>query len=172
MNDEVSEYKKHNRFNHFIKVNDEMIKEATHLATCGLKNYEIAGAFGISVSAFYSKCKEYPELRLAVDKGRSYSVKQVTEKLFELASQGNVKAIEVYLGNIRRNMPVHYSEETGKILKDGKSTPQQKIEALLQDHINGYISMDIVTDMIKALDTLFIAKKLAEVEKKIEEMRR
>lgn len=165
-------YKTHDRDDNEFIVDKDTLEQVKYLASCGLKNYEISGALGISSGTFYNKCSEYPEFRKALDWGRSYSVKRVVEKLFELATMGNVKAIEVYLGKVRRHMPIHYSERTQKVLKDKKSEPQDKIEALLLDHIDGYITLDIVSEMSKILDTLYTAKKLSELEKKLEEITR
>lgn len=151
----------------FVKVDKKMIDEAYELAFSGLKNYEIAAALNISSSTFYLKCRESPDLRSAVEKARSLAVRNVTSKLYDLAINGNVKAIDVYLGNIRRHMPIHYSEKTAKILKSKEKSPEEKIEALLEDHVNGYISIDIVQSMTKILDTLYVARNVAELDRKV-----
>ena len=155
------------REDYLVIVDDTMITKAMELASAGLKNYEIASALEISISTFYLKCRESPELKAAVDKGRSFSIKKVTEKLYELALKGNVKAIEVYLGNARRHMPIHYSEATRKILKSKTSTAEEKMEAVLKDHVDGYIPLYVVVEMTKVMETLYVAKGMEDVKKRL-----
>lgn len=150
-----------------VEINKLLIKKIEKLAEIGLRNNEIAAYLEMPMSTFYLKCKEYPKIRNAIDRGRSRSVGSVSERLKELAMSGNIRAIEVYLSNARKYLQVSYSSETSDILKDKSKSAEEKMEAILKDHVDGYVPLFVVSEMAKVMETLYVAKGVEEAKKKL-----
>ena len=71
--------------------------KATEMASRGLTVAQIASCLGISETTLYKKQNEYAEFMDAIKKGRAEGINQVSNALFEKATQGNVTAMIYYL---------------------------------------------------------------------------
>jgi len=85
------------------------------MASNGLTVAQIAVCLGISESTIYAKQGDYAELLEAIKKGRAEGLNQVSNALFEKATQGNVTAMIYYLKvrdreNWGENQPVPLRE--------------------------------------------------------------
>ena len=67
------------------------------MASRGLTVAQIASCLGISETTLYKKQNEYAEFMDAIKKGRAEGINQVSNALFEKATQGNVTAMIYYL---------------------------------------------------------------------------
>ena len=67
------------------------------MASNGLTVAQISVCLGISESTLYAKQGEYKEFMDAIKKGRAEGLNQVSNALFEKATQGNVTAMIYYL---------------------------------------------------------------------------
>ena len=76
---------------------DEINDQAQEMASRGLTVSQIADCLGISESTLYGKQNEYKEFMDAIKKGRAEGLNQVSNALFEKATQGNVTAMIYYL---------------------------------------------------------------------------
>ena len=71
--------------------------KARKMASRGLTVAQIASCLGISETTLYKKQNEYAEFMDAIKKGRAEGINQVSNALFEKATQGNVTAMIYYL---------------------------------------------------------------------------
>ena len=71
--------------------------KAREMASRGLTVAQIASCLGISETTLYKKQNEYAEFMDAIKKGRAEGINQVSNALFEKATQGNVTAMIYYL---------------------------------------------------------------------------
>jgi predicted transcriptional regulator len=71
--------------------------KAREMASRGLTAAQIASCLGISETTLYKKQNEYAEFMDAIKKGRTEGINQVSNALFEKATQGNVTAMIYYL---------------------------------------------------------------------------
>jgi predicted transcriptional regulator len=71
--------------------------KAREMASRGLTVAQIASCLGISETTLYKKQNEYAEFMNAIKKGRAEGINQVSNALFEKATQGNVTAMIYYL---------------------------------------------------------------------------
>ena len=76
---------------------DPVCQEAHKMASNGLTVAQIADCLGISESTLYGKQNEYKEFMDAIKKGRAEGLNNVSNALFEKATQGNVTAMIYYL---------------------------------------------------------------------------
>ena len=72
---------------------DSICEQAREMASHGLKVSQISDCLGISESTLYCKQNEYVEFMDAIKKGRAEGLNQVSNALFEKATQGNVTAM-------------------------------------------------------------------------------
>ena len=72
-------------------------EKAREMASRGLTVGQIASCLGISETTLYKKQNEYAEFMDAIKKGRAEGINQVSNALFEKATQGNVTAMIYYL---------------------------------------------------------------------------
>ena len=75
----------------------EVCGQAREMASRGLTVTQISDCLGISESTLYGKQNEYKEFMDAIKKGRAEGLNQVSNALFEKATQGNVTAMIYYL---------------------------------------------------------------------------
>ena len=80
-----------------FSVTDELIKDAETLFGRGLTRKQVADYFGISERHLYAKMNEYPDLKLALTKGKAKTISFVAGKLIEQIKGGDVKAMMFYL---------------------------------------------------------------------------
>lgn len=78
-------------------VTEELIKDAETLSGRGLTRKQVADYFGISERHLYAKMNEYPDLKLALTKGKAKTISFVAGKLIEQIKMGDVKAMMFYL---------------------------------------------------------------------------
>lgn len=78
-------------------VNEEIIRDAETLSGRGLTRKQVADYFGISERHLYAKMNEYPDLKLALTKGKAKTISFVAGKLIEQIKGGDVKAMMFYL---------------------------------------------------------------------------
>ena len=71
--------------------------KARKMASRGLTVAQIASCLGISETTLYKKQNEYAEFMDAIKRGRAEGINQVSNALFEKATQGNVTAMMYYL---------------------------------------------------------------------------
>ena len=71
--------------------------KAREMASRGLTVAQIASCLGISETTLYKKQNEYAEFMDAIKRGRAEGINQVSNALFEKATQGNVTAMIYYL---------------------------------------------------------------------------
>jgi predicted transcriptional regulator len=71
--------------------------KARKMASRGLTVAQIASCLGISETTLYKKQNKYAEFMDAIKKGRAEGINQVSNALFEKATQGNVTAMIYYL---------------------------------------------------------------------------
>jgi hypothetical protein len=71
--------------------------KAQEMASRGLTVAQIASCLGISETTLYKKQNEYAEFMDAIKKGRAEGINQVSNALFDKATQGNVTAMFYYL---------------------------------------------------------------------------
>jgi len=71
--------------------------QVQEMASRGLTVAQIASCLGISETTLYKKQNEYAEFMDAIKKGRAEGINQVSNALFEKATQGNVTAMIYYL---------------------------------------------------------------------------
>ena len=76
---------------------DSICQQAREMASRGLTVSQISDCLGISESTLYGKQSEYKEFTDAIKKGRAEGLHQVSNALFEKATQGNVTAMIYYL---------------------------------------------------------------------------
>lgn len=79
------------------EVTDEIIVTTEKLSSLGLTLEQIRDYFGISNGMWISRKKEYPELGLALKRGRSKRIAKVSGRLMEQIDAGNVPAMIFYL---------------------------------------------------------------------------
>jgi len=77
--------------------NETSCNQVQEMASRGLTVAQIASCLGISETTLYKKQNEYAEFMDAIKKGRAEGVNQVSNALFEKATQGNVTAMIYYL---------------------------------------------------------------------------
>ena len=76
---------------------NSICEQAREMASRGLTVSQISDCLGISESTLYGKQNEYKEFMDAIKKGRAEGLNQVSNALFEKATQGNVTAMIYYL---------------------------------------------------------------------------
>ena len=76
---------------------DSICEQAREMASRGLTVSQISDCLGIAESTLYGKQNEYKEFMDAIKKGRAEGLNQVSNALFEKATQGNVTAMIYYL---------------------------------------------------------------------------
>ena len=76
---------------------DSVWQEAREMASNGLTMAQIADSLGISETTLYAKQGDYKEFMDAIKKGRAEGLNQVSNALFEKATQGNVTATIYYM---------------------------------------------------------------------------
>ena len=76
---------------------DSVCEQAREMASNGLTVSQIADCLGISETTLYAKQGEHKEFTDAIKKGRAEGLNQVSNALFEKATQGNVTAMIYYL---------------------------------------------------------------------------
>jgi hypothetical protein len=81
------------------EVDEKFIATARKLSGRGLTHTQIHSFFCISHETWFSYLRENPELKAAVQAGRSKMISYVAGKLLQLCKKGNLKAIIFYLQN-------------------------------------------------------------------------
>ncbi|MBT3981260.1 MAG: hypothetical protein HOE90_07885 [Bacteriovoracaceae bacterium] len=79
-----------------IELTAQEIQKVEQLAAKGLSVGSIAGSLGISKSTLDRRIAESEELKLALEKGRSYGVTEVASKAFEMAMSGDYPAMTMF----------------------------------------------------------------------------
>ena len=82
-----------------FKVTQRVINKAERVAAQGLTNEQIAITLGIHRCTLNEKKKLYPELKEAIERGRTKGIEEVTNALFEKAVEGDGPAMKFYLTN-------------------------------------------------------------------------
>jgi predicted DNA-binding transcriptional regulator AlpA len=77
--------------------NETSCNQVQEMASRGLTVAQIASCLGISETTLYKKQNEYAEFMQSIKKGRAEGINQVSNALFEKATQGNVTAMIYYL---------------------------------------------------------------------------
>ena len=77
--------------------NETSCNQVQEMASRGLTVAQIASCLGISETTLYKKQNEYAEFMDAIKRGRAEGINQVSNALFEKATQGNVTAMIYYL---------------------------------------------------------------------------
>ena len=75
----------------------EACEQAREMASRGLTVAQIADCLGLGERTVYEKQKDYPQFMQAIKKGRAEGLNEVSNALFEKATQGIVNAIIYYL---------------------------------------------------------------------------
>lgn len=76
---------------------EEQIKKIEQLASRGLTNEQIYNYLGLSKDTFYQRMVENPEIRATLEKGRAKGIANISNALFNQASNGNTTAMIFYL---------------------------------------------------------------------------
>ena len=74
-------------------------RKAQEMASKGLTVSQIADCLGIGESTVYDKQNEFPEFLESIKRGRSLGLKEVTNKLYEKAIEGDNTCIIFFLKN-------------------------------------------------------------------------
>ena len=80
-----------------LTITPEFLAEVEQLAGQGLTNEMIHYYYGVGSVAWYEYIRLYPELGLALKRGKPRTMKLVTGKLMEKVQDGNLTAIMFYL---------------------------------------------------------------------------
>lgn len=102
-------------------VTEEILDEVIILAGKGLTNKQIFAYYEIENGMGYRLLKRYPELDLALRKGKAKTISYVTGKLMEQIKKGNLTAIIFYL-----KTQAGFSDKEGKDEED-ESKPSLSI---------------------------------------------
>jgi hypothetical protein len=81
---------------HFF-ITPALLEECELLSGFGMTQQQLWDYFQISRSAWFEYIQQFPELGVAVRRGRMKAISQVAGKLFEAAMAGNVSAMIFYL---------------------------------------------------------------------------
>lgn len=82
-----------------IEITPELLKKAEQLAAQGLTKYQIASVLGMGKSTLTEKQSKYPAFLAAINNGQAKGIAQITNKLFQKASEGDNTAMIFYLKN-------------------------------------------------------------------------
>ena len=82
-----------------IEITPEICKKAKKLSAQGLTKEQIAQNLGMSYDTLNEKSKAYSEFSEAIAIGKAEGIKQVTNALFDKASEGDVPAMKYFLNN-------------------------------------------------------------------------
>lgn len=80
-----------------LQITEQLIKDAEALSGRGLTRKQVADYFGISERWLYAKMNEFPDLKLALTKGKAKTIALVAGKLIEQVKSGDTKAMMFYL---------------------------------------------------------------------------
>lgn len=107
---------------HKYEVDEHFIATARKLSGRGLTHTQIHSYFCISHDTWFRYLKEHPELKAAVQAGRSKMISYVAGKLLQLCKKGNLKAIIFYLQN-QAYFGMEKFDDDGNLKKPDAPTP-------------------------------------------------
>jgi hypothetical protein len=80
-----------------IEITGEFLDKVEDLSRKQFTQEQIRGYFGVKKACWYKYCKDHPEIRMRVKKGRNGGLEYVVSKLLEKIEQGDTKCILFYL---------------------------------------------------------------------------
>jgi len=113
------------------------LKQVESAAARGLGKVDIARALGIGHNTFFMRMaeeREEPtqEIQEAINRGRSRGLMQVTNSLFQLATEGNLGACCFYLKN---RDPDNWKDRVETVTKHIMETPAEQRARMLIENI-------------------------------------
>lgn len=85
------------------KPDAKQLQQITQLAAQGLTVKQVAHSIGIGPTTFFERQKKMPELKEAIEAGRSKGLATITNALFQKAKKGDNVAMIFYLKNRDRD---------------------------------------------------------------------
>lgn len=119
----------HGRKPSFV-VTPEIVAEVEQLIGNGLTNEMMHGYYGICSDTWYRAIQQYPELGVAMRRGKPRAVNIASGKLFEKVKEGNLDAIKFYLRTQGR-----WSEHNTLAVSGAPETPAAALSINVSDPV-------------------------------------